>query len=248
MREVESPDVANAAGRVLDADSTEVLDRFQSVLDLVNVIARQLARKIGPHVELEELVSAGREGLLDAARRYDPARGVPFKAYANYRVRGAMIDGIRKMSALPRRAYERLAALEASSLVCEGDAVNTFARTGARAGRGVTETMVDEHVSTMATAAAVAVLTRARRWPADDAREIPADSNPEKELERAELLALVRRSLTDLSPDEAEIIRRHYFEGHPMEDIAAALDITASWARRLHTRGMALLAKRLNRE
>src|SRR5215204_2093142 len=108
-----------------DADSPDVLERFHSQLDLVQIIARQLSRSIRG-VDYDDLLSAGREGLLDAARRFEPARGIPFRAYANFRVRGAIIDGVRQMSALSRRAYERLSALEAATLVSEGEAEHAF--------------------------------------------------------------------------------------------------------------------------
>ena len=51
-------------------------------------------------MEHDDLVSFGREGLLDAARRYDESRGVPFRVYASFRVRGATYDGVRRTSAL----------------------------------------------------------------------------------------------------------------------------------------------------
>src|SRR5690554_4310891 len=107
---------------VCAGDSAEVLERFHSQLELVEIIARQVYRSIQWGIELDDLVSAGREGLLDAARRYDVEQQVPFRAYANFRVRGAVLDGVRRMSALSRRTYERLAALEAASLVSEGQA------------------------------------------------------------------------------------------------------------------------------
>ena len=74
-------------------DESEALRRFEETLELVEIVARQIGRLIGGAVELDDLRSFGREGLLDAARRYDPTRGVPFRAYANYRVRGAIYDG-----------------------------------------------------------------------------------------------------------------------------------------------------------
>ena len=80
------------------ADAPDVLARFEGELDLVEIIARQVARTMGSVVELDDLRSFGREGLLDAARKFDGARGVPFRAYANFRVRGAIIDGIRSFA------------------------------------------------------------------------------------------------------------------------------------------------------
>ena len=86
---------------VLAADSTEARERFHACLELVDIVARQIAKRLTFFVELDELLSSGREGLLDAARRYDPSRGVPFRAYANFRVQGAIYDGLRRTAGLP---------------------------------------------------------------------------------------------------------------------------------------------------
>jgi RNA polymerase sigma factor for flagellar operon FliA len=231
---------------VLAADAPEVLERFNSQLSLVKIIAGQVARTIGSRVEFDELMSGGREGLLDAARRYDPERGIPFRMYANFRVRGAMLDAVRKMSALPRRAYERLAALEASSLVSEGEAEQAAARSVASRDVNATESLLADHVAAMATAAAMGILSlKQQHRETGDPVEAVSGSNPEEEFERAELLALVRTSLDELPREEAELVRRHYFEGRPLEDVAKELDMSGSWARRLHTRAMARLTKRL---
>src|SRR5438309_11308233 len=61
----------------------------------------------------------GQQGLLEAARRFDEGRGVSFRRFANYRVRGSMLDGIRKSAPLPRRAHARIRALAAALLVSE---------------------------------------------------------------------------------------------------------------------------------
>ena len=231
---------------MLAADAPEVLERFHEQLSLVRIIASQVSRTLGGHVEFEELLSGGREGLLDAARRFDPSRGIPFKMYANYRVRGAMLDGVRKISALPRRAHERLAALEAASLVSEGEAEHAAQSSGAK-DPGAAEAALSEHLAAMATAAAMGVLVESVRSKSGEVVDAVSDSNPEEELERAELLALVRESLSELPREEAELVRRHYFDGQRLEDIAADLDVSRSWASRLHTRAMGRLTKRLRR-
>ncbi len=86
-------------------ESPEVLERFSSGLPLVDIIARQILRTLGGVAELDELLSFGREGLWDAARRFDESRGVPFRGYANFRVRGSIIDGVRASSRLSRRTH-----------------------------------------------------------------------------------------------------------------------------------------------
>ena len=62
----------------MTTDSPEVLERFHSQLSLVETIAAHIRRSVGASIEFDDLVGAGREGLLDAARRFDASRGVPF--------------------------------------------------------------------------------------------------------------------------------------------------------------------------
>jgi RNA polymerase sigma factor for flagellar operon FliA len=232
---------------VLAADSTEARERFHACLDLVDVVARQVAKRLTFFVELDELLSSGREGLLDAARRFDPDRGVPFRAYANFRVQGAIYDGLRRTSGLPRRALERVAALEAASIASEGEAEFSAARAGAPEELGRAEKYLANHLSTMATAAAIRI-TADRGRPADAADSlVDARDDPEQAFARAELLDVVRREAAGLPKDEAEVLRRVYFEGQRLEDVAREHGVSLSWASRLHTRAVARLGKRMKR-
>ena len=69
---------------------------------LVKALASRLAQRVPSHIELNELVSVGMMGLVEAARRYEPALGVPFDAFARRRVHGAMVDSLRGMDWAPR--------------------------------------------------------------------------------------------------------------------------------------------------
>ena len=106
-------------------DSPEVLQRVSAGLSIVDQVARRFARSLRGSVEFDDLVGYGRVGLLAAARRFDPDRGIPFEAYATFRVRGAVLDAIRGM-ALPRRTYERMRAADAATRFSEGLIEQTF--------------------------------------------------------------------------------------------------------------------------
>lgn len=69
------------------------------------------------------------------------------------------------------------------------------------------------------------------------------DDTPEEALGWAELIQVVRSAIAELSKDEGELMRRHYFEGERLEDIGRDLGMSKSWASRLHTRAVARLAK-----
>ena len=222
-------------------DSPEVLERFHTELALVDIIASQVARSMGNGIEYDDLLSAGREGLLDAARRYDENRGVPFRAYANLRVRGAVIDGVRHHSRLPRRAHERLAAIEASGAVSEGELDSAFLVTPQGLDAGEAECQLAEHLANMATAAAAAGgFSSGSESPDDDSE---STLNPEKQLEQAELLDLIQRHIDDLAPGEAGVIRAYYFEDKSFSEIADGFNFSKSWVCRLHTQAMSRLTK-----
>jgi RNA polymerase sigma factor for flagellar operon FliA len=226
----------------LPLDTPEVLERFHGGLALVEVLAKRVSRSVGVLVDYDDLLSAGREGLLEAARRFDPERGIPFGAFANFRVRGAMLDGVRKMAALPRRAYERVAALEAAASTSEG--ASDLSPSGTAQDDAESEGSLTEHLEILATAAATA-LCAGPTQAFEESRS--ATTNPEIALERAELLAYVHEGLKMLAVDEAALIRRYYLEGERLEDIAKDLNIKKSWASRMQARAIARLTRHLRR-
>jgi RNA polymerase sigma factor for flagellar operon FliA len=232
------------AGGARGADSPEVLERFQAQLELVDIIARQTLRALGPAVELDDLRSFGREGLLDAARKFDAERGVPFRAYANFRVRGAIIDGIRSTAQLPRRAYERLNGLSAALRVSEGAADDAFSAPE-NVGRTHADQALGEHLAAMAAAITVGLIAPAAVGEEGERVQVSTADGPEEAVGRAELLALVEQAILALPHEEAQLVRRHYLEGERFDHVAQSLGLSKSWASRLHTRAMQRLAKRL---
>jgi RNA polymerase sigma factor for flagellar operon FliA len=228
-----------------ERDTPAVLERFHGALDLVEVIARKVRRSLGPAVDLDELRSFGREGLLDAARRYDVDRGVPFRAYANFRVRGAITDGLRSNARLPRRLHERLRALEAAARVSEGAAEDVLGGAPAPGGPESAERALDAHLAAMTTAMVVGLVSEPATGEDGEVTTVDGRASPEESVARAELLGLVATAIEDLPREEAELVRRHYLEGERFDHVAAELGLSKSWASRLHTRAMERLAKRL---
>jgi RNA polymerase sigma factor for flagellar operon FliA len=226
------------------SEAPDVLARFQEQLELVEIIARQVARTLGSAVELDDLLSYGREGLLDAARKFDSARGVPFRAYANFRVRGAIIDGVRSQAQLPRRAYERLNGLSAALKVSEGAADDALAAP-ANATRAQADQALGDHLAAMAAAISVGLIAPTGMGDEGERIQVSTADSPEDAVARAQLLELVRTAIDSLPEEEATLVRRHYLEGERFDHVALSLGLSKSWASRLHTRAMQRLAKRL---
>ena len=224
-------------------DSPEVLERYQAEQSLIEIIAGQVTRSIGSAVDYDDLLGAGREGLFDAARKYDSSRGIPFRAYASLRVRGAILDGVRNQSHLPRRAHERFAALEAALAESEAEFSTANSPAVGNLAAGDAERRLGAHLANVATAAALGATTHSENSGVAGA---PDDTlNPEEQLAHAELLDLVRRTMDEMAPDEAGVIRAYYFESKSMGDIAARENLSKSWVCRLHAQAMGRLTRRI---
>jgi RNA polymerase sigma factor for flagellar operon FliA len=225
-------------------DAPEVLARFHSQLDLVDLNARQLARKMGTtSISLDDLVSFGREGLLRAARSFDAGQGVPFRRWANLRIRGAIVDGIRKWGALPRRIYRELRALDSADAVQEvydaEDAANPT-RSAESA---------DSRLSSYLAGLATAIATGALVASSGEGTDPPADGpTPEEAVARAELVARAKDAVLRLADAERRLIELHYFGEQTLDEAAASLGLSKSWGSRLHARAVEALARELRRE
>jgi RNA polymerase sigma factor FliA len=223
-------------------DSAEVLARVKDGMELVEIVARQMRRELGTGLSHEDMRSYGQEALLRAARTFDAERGVPFRRWANLRIRGAIIDGMRTQQ-LPRRLYERLRAIEAADRV--QDALLEEDAAAPPRDAETADKRLDDYLSTMATALAVGMMLPIANDELDNLRH--DHPSPEEELQRAELMKSVKEAVA-LRPDaERTLLERHYMEGVTFEQAATELGLSKSWASRLHARAIEGLAKELKR-
>lgn len=92
-----------------DAHREQIIKEFAHV---IKAMAHRLAFRLPAYLDAEDLVSVGIIGLMDAMDKYDPTREAKFKTYAEFRIRGAMLDEIRSMDWVPRSVHERIALLQ----------------------------------------------------------------------------------------------------------------------------------------
>ena len=81
---------------------------------MIKYVANRIALRLPPHIEVDDLVSVGVLGLIDAIQKYDPTRGAKFKTYAEFRVRGAILDELRSMDWVPRSVRQKAASMDAA--------------------------------------------------------------------------------------------------------------------------------------
>src|SRR6187200_2233471 len=100
-------------------------DDTASQSELVERVLRRVVRELSLSVDLGDLRGWGHAGLLEAKQRFDASRGVRFSTFAYYRVRGAMLDGVRRQGWIKRSAYAKLKTLEAADALCETEGETT---------------------------------------------------------------------------------------------------------------------------
>lgn len=224
----------------------EVDALIRANLDLVPVIARQVTRELGSQQRLiEDLEGAGREGLVEAAQRFDPERGVPFRRYANHRVRGAMIDALRRESTLPRKARDRLRAMDSSLSLNEAASESLSSQPSPSTSTSSLDARLAEHLANLATAMATGLVAQ-QAYEGEEQVAVDPQPSPEDRSSREQLLAVVRAEISELPEQERLLIERHYFGGDRFDHVAQEMGLSKSWASRLHTRAIARLTKKLS--
>jgi RNA polymerase sigma factor for flagellar operon FliA len=231
-------DVAAAA-----KDGPEVLARVRQGLDLVDLVARHLVQHVGRCVAFDELRSFGSEGLLSAARSFDPDRGVPFRRWAAIRVRGAMIDGVRSLSSIPRSVYRRMKVLEAADRVQEARVEEDAASPATTAEQA--DERLGSYMAGIATAVAMGLL--GQRVEGSEGEATERGLSAEEQMQREELFAAVRAAIESRPDPEKQLLQRHYFDDVTFEQAAVELGLSKSWASRLHARAIEAIGRELKR-
>jgi RNA polymerase sigma factor for flagellar operon FliA len=215
-------------------------------LKLVHAIAAKLKRSLGRSIEFEDLVAYGSRGLVEAAERFDPQQGASFTTFAYYRIRGAMLDGLRTMGWYSRADYARYRAEERANEylqnLAERDAAAKSAAPPAETG-GATAAL--EEMAELLSGVATVHITSLEAAAAVSDERLPP---PDAELDRLRQGARVRRVLVRLPEKERRLMEMYYFGDKNLEEAGAELGLSKSWACRLHARAVGLLRAAMDEE
>lgn len=202
--------------------------------ELVERVVRRLQRELDLSCDLGDLRAWGHQGLLEAKGRFDPERGVRFTTFAYYRVRGAVLDGVRKQGWLKRRAYAKLKAYEAgdslAAQLADSEAQSPSRTPLARAAQ------LDD---TLAKISAAYMLSAVGQG------EESAPDTPEELVTSAETRNVVQQGLSLLPDRERQLLRAVYFEGVTIEEAGGRLGLSKSWASRMHAKALERMRKTL---
>ena len=213
----------------------------------VQYVARRIHTRLPPQVLLEDLVHAGILGLMDAVRKYDPSKNVQLKHYAEFRIRGAILDSLRLVDWSPRALRRQARRLEQAISKCK-----------ARLNRDPSEAEIAaelevsldslHHLRTDLRGLDIESLQSS----AEDSNGEPPDSrlrsqedDPYQQTLRSERAAFLDQAIAALPPREREVLGLYHFQELTMKEVGQILRIGESRVSQIHTAALSRLRAKL---
>ncbi len=221
---------------------------------LIKFIANRLAIRLPPHIDINDLISSGVIGLIDAIEKYDPSREAQFKTYAEFRIRGAMLDELRSLDWIPRSVRQRSNKIE-----------NAFARIEQELGRPASDEEVAESLGMdlnefsdmVSRSAGLALLSLDdiidRNWDGEGGRTLLdtlsglEDEDPQAQHAFEELKRLLAQAIDALPERERLVLSLYYHEEMSMKEIGAVMEVTESRISQIHSKAIARIKGRIRR-
>ena len=207
----------------LDKSQTSINDLIQDNLDLVKKIAWQLHGRVQNIVEVEDLIQQGMEGLVHAAQKYSPKEGVNFSQYAQLRIRGSIIDFLRKNSNLCRTTIKKKQEFERSKLDLEKKLNRQATEQEFIDFLGISD---DEFNYWKKAFEANVVQSLDTAYNEYSILFASKDDNPESSLQNKELKNQIKEALGVLNQREALVAQLYYVEELNVYEIAEVLEIS----------------------
>ena len=209
---------------------------------LVKVVAGRLSMYLGYNVEYEDLVSYGIFGLIDAIDKFDCFKEVKFETYASLRIRGAILDQIRKMDWIPRTIRQKQKKIESVIKEIEINTGHAATDEEIAAGLGISDDEYLEWQSQMKITGLVS-LNEYMEQGNDVSQEYDrvAASHfeaPEEKVEKEELAKTLGEALELLTEKEKKVITLYYYEELTLKEISNILEVTESRVSQLHTKAL----------
>jgi len=217
---------------------------------LISYIVSRIAVRLPSHVDLEDLHNTGVIGLMDAVDKYDPTKDCKFKTYAEFRIRGAILDQLRSLDWVPRSVRQKSRQLEQATNAVEQ-----------RLGRPATEDEVagtlglqieDFHVLVNQTRGVSMVNLDDLRGQSDNDQPLPSGNledvnaeDPFAQLKQRELTQALANGIAGLPEKERLVISLYYYEDLNLKEIGQILGITESRVCQIHSKAVSRLRSRM---
>lgn len=223
------------------ADSTSREELILEHLPQVQLIAKRIQRGLPPCVSLEDLVSAGTLGLIAAIDKFDAQQHVKLRTYAEYRIRGAILDSLRALDWAPREKRKQARRIENAIAHLEKQEFRTPTVDEIAS---YLDMSIDECRSCLADMNGFALNSLENPGREKDSRDLSLflsskeDERPSKLFERAEQASILREHVNKLQDAERRILELYFYEEKTLKEISAVVHLHESRVSQLKTQAL----------
>lgn len=207
---------------------------------LIKYLASRLSLRLPPHISVDDLISSGVIGLMDAIDKFDPSKNIKFKTYAEFRIRGAMLDELRAQDWVPRSVRKKMTELEKTYSKLEKELGRAAEDEEVAASLGIS---MDEFYSLLEETKGVTFLDiemikkRLNDSNEDDLFDLIADdkeNDPFHTINLKELKEMLVKAIEALPEKERLVITLYYYEELTMREIGEIMGYTESRISQMH--------------
>lgn len=214
---------------------------------LVKLVAGRLSMYLGHNVEYDDLVSYGIFGLIDAIDKFDMTKNVKFETYASLRIRGAILDQIRKMDWIPRTVRQRQRKIDEAMKQVEMRTGKAATDEEIAIELGVSEDELVNWQSQLKVTNVVSLneFEEQGQEPTVEIADYNRFSRPEEVIEEQELKVMLVETLGLLTEKERRVIELYYYEDLTLKEISLVLEVSESRVSQLHTKALLKMRKKM---
>jgi RNA polymerase sigma factor FliA len=227
-------------------------DLVKEHLPLVKTVVGRLAMTLPAHVEIDDLYSAGLVGLLNAVRQFDPKGGSSFETYARIRIRGAILDELRRLDWVPRSVHAKARKVQAVIQELEQAKGEMPTNDDIAKAMGLTLDEYEHLIEEIKPATFVcldSVHTSEQSTETSRYESIPDESqvNPVEAASNRELSAVIAERLEQLPEIQRKVLALYYFEDMRLREIAEVFNVTESRICQIHAQAILAIKSYLQR-
>jgi RNA polymerase sigma factor for flagellar operon FliA len=235
----------NASAEYLQVQRIPDEELVRAHTPLVRRIAYHLMARLPPSVDVHDLIQSGMIGLLEAARNYTPARAASFETFAGIRIRGAMLDELRRSDWTPRSVHRKVREVAEAMRQVENetggdaDSAEVMRRLGLDS---------NEYNQILADAASSRILSLSSPDTGDDALDVPdtASPGPDQDLQENGLREALAAAIAELPEREQLVMSLYYDEELNLKEIGEVLGVSESRVCQIHGQAVIRLRARMD--
>jgi len=218
---------------------------------MIKYVANRIALRLPPHIEVDDLISVGVLGLIDAISKYDSTRGAKFKTYAEFRVRGAILDELRSMDWVPRSVRQKASSMDAIVQKLQAQLGRPPEDEEIAQEMGVS---MDDFYGAINQTRSMPLLSLEDLGISKDTGEQQSlldclagksEADPQTQLRLTELKEIIAKAIDTLPEKERLMISLYYYEELTMKEIGEVLGITESRVSQIHSKAVFRLRSKL---